>query len=84
MNDKVYNRLKTEKDRPRTATLKEAQNHILPRINELFSSFWESQTAELGVDKKSLTAQKSRLDSALEKDPMLIKNWKKGKSKVSD
>ena len=41
MNDKVYTRLKQEKDRPKTATLQDAQKHILPQIEDYFKKFWE-------------------------------------------
>ncbi len=41
MSDKVYDRLKKEKDRPRTATFKDCQSHMLPKIEELFKQFWE-------------------------------------------
>ena len=41
LNDKVYSRLKTEKDRPKSVTLKEAQHFILPKIDGFFKTFWE-------------------------------------------
>ena len=40
LSDTVYNRLRSERDRPRTPTLKEAQKYILPHIEEYFANFW--------------------------------------------
>ena len=40
MNDKVYHRLGSEKDRPRSPTLNEAQKHLKPTLEEYFQHFW--------------------------------------------
>ena len=41
LSEKAYTRLRQEKDRPKTATLKEAQQHILPHLETTFRKFWE-------------------------------------------
>ena len=41
MNEKVYEKLKKEKDRPKSSTLKDAQAHILPTLEDAFKKFWE-------------------------------------------
>ena len=41
MSDKVYDKLKKEKERPKTPTLKECQHHLLPSLDSLFKTFWE-------------------------------------------
>lgn len=40
-NDKVYNKLKSDKDRPKSSTLKDVQHFLLPKIEEHFNKFWE-------------------------------------------
>ncbi len=40
LSDRVYNKLKTEKDRPRTGTLKDAQTYLNTQLEEVFSRFW--------------------------------------------
>ena len=41
LSEKAYSRLRQEKERPKTATLKEAQQHILPHLETTFKKFWE-------------------------------------------
>ncbi len=41
MSDKVYGRLKSEKDRPKTPTMRDAQHHIIPQLESYFHKFWE-------------------------------------------
>lgn len=40
LSDRVYNKLKTERDRPKSPTLRDTQHYILPQIEESFSRFW--------------------------------------------
>lgn len=40
-NEKVKSRLATEKDRPKTATLNEAQKTLVAMINPMFNQFFE-------------------------------------------
>ena len=40
LSDRVYTKMKSEKERPRTPTLKECQSHILPMLEEAFVRFW--------------------------------------------
>lgn len=40
LQERVLKRLESEKDRPRTPTLKEAQAHVLPSLEESFTRFW--------------------------------------------
>ena len=41
LSDKVYTRLENERDRPKTPTLKEAQQYLLPQLQEHFDNFWK-------------------------------------------
>ena len=41
LSDGVYNRLRTEKDRPKSATLKEAQRYITKQLEEYFQTFFQ-------------------------------------------
>ena len=40
LSDRVYNKLKSERDRPKTGTLKDTQHYILSQIEESFNRFW--------------------------------------------
>jgi hypothetical protein len=39
-NDAIQHRMKAEKERPKTPTLKEMQKFLLHQIEEQFSTFW--------------------------------------------
>ena len=40
LSDRVYTKLKTDKERPKSATLKDSLNHVAPKLEEAFSRFW--------------------------------------------
>ena len=56
MSDKVYDKLKKEKERPKTPTLKECQHHLVPPLDSLFKTFWEASINEILVLTKSCAA----------------------------
>ncbi|CAH1792455.1 unnamed protein product [Owenia fusiformis] len=80
LSDKIYARLSVEKDRPRSPTLKETQNHLTPQLTELFDNFWKSQADEFGMDSKQM-ANMSQAEMALrsDNDTSLLKGWNKKK-----
>ena len=41
LSEKVYSKLKIEKPRPKSATLKDVQSHVLPKLEEHFKKFWD-------------------------------------------
>ncbi|KAK2187817.1 hypothetical protein NP493_153g02003 [Ridgeia piscesae] len=81
VSDKAYLRLRQEKDRPKTATLKESQQHILPQLEQIFRTFWEMQTEELGLDGKNL-ANMSKAELAMHSDDLgTMSTWQKKKGR---
>lgn len=47
LTEKVYNRLSTEKERPKTPTLKESQNVAVAFINTMFRQFFEVSNGDM-------------------------------------
>ncbi|ELU03775.1 hypothetical protein CAPTEDRAFT_221083 [Capitella teleta] len=83
LNDTVAHRMKAEKERPKTPTLKDLQKSVLPQIEEHFSNFWTSQAEELGIDKGSL-ANMSKVELAMRSDdPALLNAWQRKKATKS-
>ncbi|KAI0239141.1 hypothetical protein LSAT2_010110 [Lamellibrachia satsuma] len=84
LSEKAYTRLRQEKDRPKTPTLKESQQHILPQLEQIFSNFMEMQTEEMGIDGKNF-ANMSKAELAMHSDdPSTLTAWSRKKKGRQD
>ncbi|XP_046379372.2 uncharacterized protein LOC124151105 isoform X11 [Haliotis rufescens] len=54
--EKISTRVAGEKDRPKSATLKEVHKHVQSKLEELFKDFILYQAEEFGVDPKDLAS----------------------------
>ncbi|XP_067682061.1 regulator of G-protein signaling 22-like isoform X1 [Haliotis asinina] len=56
MPEKISTKVAGEKDRPKSATLKEVHKHVQSKLDELFKDFIMYQAEEFGVDPKDLAS----------------------------
>ncbi|KAK7488392.1 hypothetical protein BaRGS_00020366 [Batillaria attramentaria] len=79
-SERVQERLATEKDRPKSETLKEVQRAVLPKVEETFKEFLAHQSEEFGVDPQDLVnMSQAELAMRMGSDTSLYSNWQKRK-----
>ncbi|KAK6183535.1 hypothetical protein SNE40_011001 [Patella caerulea] len=82
MPEKIIARLGVEKDRPRTATLRDAQRFVLGKVEETYKDFLNHQADELGIDPvEMLTMSPAELTMRMGSDAAMLTSWNK-RSKV--
>ncbi|KAL8598265.1 hypothetical protein ACOMHN_035215 [Nucella lapillus] len=77
-SERISQRLNSEKERPRTGTLKEIQRSVLPRVEETFKDFLTQQAEELGVNPADLASMsQAELTMRMGSDQSLYSGWQK-------
>ncbi|XP_064623262.1 uncharacterized protein LOC135485317 isoform X4 [Lineus longissimus] len=75
LTDKIEHRLNSEKDRPKSPTLKDVLHHIKPQLEEHFKNFWDNQAENLGLKGANL-ANISAAELAMKGDVDVGKGWR--------
>ncbi|KAL5009301.1 hypothetical protein ScPMuIL_014882 [Solemya velum] len=77
-NEKIQHRLLSEKDRPKSATVREMQHFVLPKIDESFSAYIISKAEENGLDAHALVnLSQAELAMRMGSDAAMLGGWKK-------